>query len=154
MPSTPPTASAAVTVSASPQAVYDLVSDVTRTGEYSAECVSCEWLDGGTAAVGARFRGRNRRGRRGWSTVSRVTDAEPGKRFAFEVITMGTPVARWQFDLVATGDGCTVTESTWDRRPAWLRYASIPVTGVRDRTAENTRNISRTLDRLKSVVES
>lgn len=154
MPTNPPTASAELSVGASPQAVYELLSDVTRTGEYSVECVDCEWLDGTGPAVGARFRGRNQRGSRGWSTVSKVTDAEPGKRFAYEVSVMGTRVARWQFDLAPAGDGCTVTESTWDRRPGWLRYASIPATGVRDRTAENTRNIQLTLERIKAVVET
>jgi hypothetical protein len=152
-PSSEPTATAEITVGAQPQAVYDLVSDVTRIGDFAVECRSCEWIDAGGPADGARFKGSNRRGVRRWSTVSRVTDAEPGRRFGFETSSLGTPVARWQYDLVATADGCQVTESTWDRRPGWFRVASIVATGVRDRTAENSQNIRTTLERLKAVVE-
>jgi hypothetical protein len=50
------------------EVVYDLVTDVTRMGEWSPECVACEWVDGATGpAVGARFRGRNRHGLARWS---------------------------------------------------------------------------------------
>ena len=42
-------------------AVWEVVRDVTRTGEWSHECVSVEWLaDATEARPGARFRGRNR----------------------------------------------------------------------------------------------
>ena len=45
-------------VAAPVEAVWQVVSDVTRTGEWSHECLGVEWLDGATrAAVGARFRG-------------------------------------------------------------------------------------------------
>jgi hypothetical protein len=152
-PSSEPTATAEIIVGAPVDAVYDLVSDVTKTGEFAVECITCEWIDADGPAVGVRFRGSNRRGGRRWSTISKVTDAEPGSRFAFETTSLGAPVARWQYDLVATDDGCRVTESTWDQRPGWLKIASIPVTGVRDRTAENTQNIRTTLERLKAAVE-
>ena len=58
--------------------VWGMVSDVTRMGQWSPETVSGEWLDGaGGPAVGARFRGRNKR-RGPWTTTSRVTSATPG----------------------------------------------------------------------------
>ena len=47
-------------VEATPEAVYDLVSDITRTGEWSPVCTSCWWdeeADAGT--VGAWFTGHN-----------------------------------------------------------------------------------------------
>ena len=34
-----------IRVEASAEAVYDLVSDITRTGEWSPVCVSCWWDD-------------------------------------------------------------------------------------------------------------
>ena len=40
------TGSASIHVSAQPDAVYALISDVTRMGEWSPETRSCEWLDG------------------------------------------------------------------------------------------------------------
>ncbi|HTO00672.1 MAG TPA: SRPBCC family protein, partial [Microthrixaceae bacterium] len=41
-------------IAASPEAAYAAISDVTRMGEWSPECHSCEWHDGFDApAVGA-----------------------------------------------------------------------------------------------------
>ncbi len=38
--------SVTVHMSASPQAVWELVSDVTRIGEFSPETFEAEWIDG------------------------------------------------------------------------------------------------------------
>ena len=55
-------------VCASPSQLYDAVSDVRRMGEWSPECQRCEWIDEAVGpAVGARFKGRNRRGIIRWS---------------------------------------------------------------------------------------
>ena len=60
------------TVAAPPEAVWDLLADVTRIGEFSPECKQAEWLDGATgAAVGARFAGYNQKGPRECSFGSR-----------------------------------------------------------------------------------
>ncbi|HEX7166251.1 MAG TPA: SRPBCC family protein, partial [Acidimicrobiales bacterium] len=56
------------TIGAPPDAVHAIVSDVTRMGEWSPECVRCEWKD----AARTRFKGYNRRGIRRWSTSSVV----------------------------------------------------------------------------------
>ena len=40
-------------VAAPVDAVWRVVSDVTRTGEWSHECHSVHWLDGATSAVPA-----------------------------------------------------------------------------------------------------
>jgi hypothetical protein len=151
-----PSASGHTEVHASPHEVYALVSDPSRMSGLAAETARAGWLGGAReAAVGARFRGHNRIGWRRWSTTATVTDAEPGRRFAFEVSSVaGIPVARWQYDIEPTGDGCRVEESTWDRRPAWfLPFANV-VTGVRDRAERNRRNIEQTLSRLKAAAEA
>lgn len=49
-------------VSASPEKVWSLVTDLPRMGEWSPENLGGEWLDGATgAAVGAKFRGNNKK---------------------------------------------------------------------------------------------
>jgi hypothetical protein len=54
--------------SASAEAVWRIVADVARVGEWSHECIGARWVGGGDrAAVGARFRGRNRSGIIRWS---------------------------------------------------------------------------------------
>jgi hypothetical protein len=67
-----------VIVPAGRDAVWDVVRDPTRVGEWSHECVGAEWLGGATAAVpGVRFRGRNRSGLFRWGRVCEVVVAEP-----------------------------------------------------------------------------
>ncbi|SDC86522.1 SRPBCC family protein [Actinokineospora iranica] len=149
-----PDAHAQIDVAAPADRVYALVSDLPGLATLSEEFQRGSWLGGVTEAkVGARFRGANRRGVRWWSTVSTVTDAEP-TRFAFDVRSLGLPVSRWQYDIEPTATGCRVTESTWDRRPAWYRPITILATGVSDRSTQNQRNIERTLARLKQAAEA
>ncbi len=143
------------TVDAPPRAVYDLVTDVPRMGEWSPETASCRWLDGATGpAVGARFRGSNRRGPLVWATTCTVTAAEPGKRFAFAVAWGGVAISDWAYDFEATGTGCTVVESWSDRRPGAMRLASMPVMGVADRAKHNRRGMVVTLAALKRAAEA
>ena len=98
-----------VDIDANPEQVYDLLSSVTRMGEWSSECVGCRWLGGATAArQGVRFRGTSRNGWHRWSTTSRVTVADPGRSFAFEVTYLRMPVATWRYDLSPNGRGGTV----------------------------------------------
>jgi hypothetical protein len=53
-------------MAASTERVWDLVSDVTRVGEFSPETFEAEWLGGASGPeVGARFRGHVRRNGRG-----------------------------------------------------------------------------------------
>ncbi|TWP54238.1 SRPBCC family protein [Lentzea tibetensis] len=148
-----PSAQAHIEVSAPASQVYALVSDLSGMASLATEYTRGRWLGGADGPrVGARFRGSNRRGVLRWSTVSTVTDAWPD-RFGFEVSALGLRVSRWQYDIEPTGSGCRVTESTWDRRAAWLRPLTVLATGVRDRAHENQRNIESTLARLKEVAE-
>jgi len=107
MPESPATAS--VTVNATPEALYDLVTDIPKMGRLSPECTGGKWLGGATGpVVGAKFRGTNKRGRIRWSTVNRVVEAERGKVFAFETDGSG---ARWTYRFEADGEATVVSES-------------------------------------------
>ncbi len=66
-----------VTVEASAQTLYDLVSDVTRTGECGSVRTSCRWDDQAEAGrVGVWFTGHNELPQRTWETRSEVVAAE------------------------------------------------------------------------------
>ena len=66
-----------IVVAAPIDAVWSVVTDVTRVGEWSHECRRVEWLDGATtAAPGARFRGTNKAGPWTWSRVNEVLVAD------------------------------------------------------------------------------
>ena len=64
------------------------------------------------------------------------------------------PVAHWRYDITPTDGGCTVTESTWDRRAGWFKKIAGLATGVSDRDSANAQHIQATLERLKARAES
>ena len=142
-------------VGADPVSVYELISDVTRMGEWSPETTSCRWLQGAdSAAVGARFKGSNRQGWHRWSTTCTVTAADPGSRFAFDVGLFGIAVATWEYEIAAQDGGCRVTERWIDRRPKWLEKVSPLGTGVGDRSERNRATMTETLSRLRRAAEA
>jgi hypothetical protein len=100
------------------------------------------------------FTGHNENSGRSWNTTCTVTDAEPGRRFGFDVRYTVIPISRWQYDIEEADGGCRVTESTWDRRPGWFRKVAGMSTGVADRAAANAEHIRLTLQRLKQRAET
>lgn len=145
--------SASVTVAADPAAVYALITDLPTLAALAEEAHAMEWQKGSAAAPGAVFKGHNRNGSRSWSTTCTVTDAEPGKSFAFDVKSLVFPVAHWRYEITPAEDGCTVTESTWDRRAGWFKAIAGKATGVSDRDGANAGHIKVTLQRLKERAE-
>lgn len=151
---TDPCVQATVQIDAQPDVVYRLITDLPTLAELAEEAVAMEWRKGNAVAPGAVFTGHNKSGSHSWSTKCTVTDAEPGRRFAFDVRHTVFPIARWQYDIAAADGGCAVTESTWDRRPGWFRKVAGRATGVTDRAAANTEHIRLTLQRLKQRAEA
>jgi hypothetical protein len=100
-----------VIVAASPEAVYDLVADITRMGEWSPVCTAGEWVDDTRSS----FLGTNARGDFTWQTTCRVDVAERGKEFTF--VNRGQSgdedLVRWSYTFVATPGGTEVTEA-WE----------------------------------------
>ncbi len=146
--------SATVEIDAGPDVVYGLITDLPTLASLAEEAVAMEWRKGDAVRPGAVFAGHNENGARRWTTKCTVTDAEPGRLFAFDVRHTVIPIARWQYDIVPSGGGCRVTESTWDRRPGWFRKLAGRATGVTDRAAANTEHIQLTLQRLKQRAEA
>jgi uncharacterized protein YndB with AHSA1/START domain len=142
-------------ISASPEQLYEMVSDVTRMGEWSPETEGGAWLDGAPAATpGAKFRATNRVGKRSWKTVSVVVDADPGRRFSFVVTAGPLKAAEWSYAFEPGPNGCLVTESWNDLRPGWFKSITGFATGVRDRPEHNRRGMQQTLANLAHVAES
>ena len=140
-------------IAAPAEAVYAAISDVTRMGEWSEECVGCEWhvgVDG--AALGATFDGHNRNGDREWTTQGKVIEAEPGRAFAFECSMLDFHFATWGYRIEPTAAGCTVTEWSEDLRPDSVLEFSQQMSGVDDREARNRQTIAGTLDRLAAAL--
>lgn len=147
---------ATVTMNAPVDQVWDLVSDITRIGEFSPETFEAEWLGQATGpAVGARFRGhvkRNEIGPTYWTPCT-VLVCDPEREFTFGVGSAESPLSRWGYRLSVRpdGTGVDVTE-TFDFSPSpWLRVYWILLGPLRGRRVRN--DMRRTLERMKAVVE-
>jgi hypothetical protein len=151
----PATAEETVTIAADPAEVYALITDLPTLASLAEEADAMDWRKGDCVECGAVFKGHNSNRGKKWTTTCTVTDAEPGRVFAFDVKTFAVvPVAHWRYDIAPADGGCTVTERTWDRRPGWIRKPAALSTGVSDRTAANVEHIKLTLERLKAKAEA
>ncbi len=145
-----------IKISAPQEKVYDLVSDVTRMGEWSPECRHCEWLNGATGpAVGARFKGSNRNGIIRWSTKPRVVVADEGREFAFVTEVRGNDLTKWSYRFEPDGDSTKVTESfeMMADQPGIITFLEKNVMRVKDRKASLENDMRATLGRIKAAVE-
>jgi hypothetical protein len=144
-----------VVVARSPEDVYALVSDVTRTGEWSPTCAACWWDEGAGPRPGSWFTGRNVTPQRTWETRSQVVAADPGREFTWVV---GDGLVRWSY-LLEPRDGGTLLTETWDFLPAGLaffaeKYGEDAAAQVEERRRSAYDGIPRTLAALKAVAES
>jgi Polyketide cyclase / dehydrase and lipid transport len=106
-----------VTVDKDPAAMWGLVTDIGRIGEWSPECVGASWLDGATLARGARFEGRNRDSDGEWTATCVVTEAERPSLFEWVVLDSAgdpeCPSATWRYELVPGEPGQTVVRHSF-----------------------------------------
>lgn len=141
-----------IEISATPENVYKVVSDLTRMGEFSPECHSVKWLDGATGpSPGARFVGHNRGGPVSWSREGRVVTAQPGREFSFMTDWRGHDSTLWTYRLEPTAGGSTLTESYETYWAPWWMHA---VDAVTFRRRQLQKHMIRTLKRIKRNVES
>ena len=128
-----------------------MISDVSRMGEWSPECVRAEWIDGATGpAAGARFKGHNKIGIIRWSTRPTVKVADPAKEFTFETGKPGKEDTRWTYRLAPKDGGTELAESF-----EALRYSVFfkIVDPPRRRTRQLQQGIEKTLERIKQAAE-
>jgi carbon monoxide dehydrogenase subunit G len=145
-----------ITVDASPEAVYALLADVTRTGEFSPVCKSAQWLDDEHTT----FTGDNVLPEMQWTTTCRVDVAEPGKEFTFTNLGMdgSRELVRWSYTLAPAGDGTILTEH-WEVLPGygdfWASVApNSSVEDYLDTVVDRTHSgMAETLANIKKVAE-
>ena len=136
-----------VDVDADPDAVWDVVRDPTRVGEWSHECVDISWLGEATAATpGARFRGRNKQGIFRWGRTCEIVAAKP-----YELVWRTVPTAlypdstEWTIRVHGAGSATRIEQSfTVLRGPKVLAVLyGLLLPAHRDRTAALTEDLHR-----------
>ena len=144
-----------VMVEASAVFLYELLSDITRTGEWSPVCTLCWWdNDAEAGQVGAWFTGRNELPHRTWETRSEVVTAERGREFAWVV---GGSFVRWGFSFAAAETGTKLTES-WEFLPDGIamfeeKFGEDAHAQITDRTLQALDGIPKTLAAIKRIAE-
>ncbi|HAY69304.1 MAG: nitroreductase family protein [Acidimicrobiaceae bacterium] len=90
-----------IDIKARPEIVWEFVSDVNLSAEFSEEFQGGEWDDpDGDSGVGSTFTGHNKHPQVGeWSTTSHVTVWDPPREFAWSVADPEAPAAQWRFTV-------------------------------------------------------
>lgn len=113
-----------VVVDASVRQVWDVVSDVTRIGEWSHECHTAQWLGGADGpSPGVRFRGRNRAGWARWGRTCEILSVDPPSQIVWRTVpTLLFPDStQWRIELEPAGDGRTLIRQSFAvLRAPWL----------------------------------
>lgn len=110
---------ASIHVAADPFSVYDVASDITRMGEWSPESTGGDWAEGERGTLGSRFQGHNRVGDSSWTTECEVVAAQPGRRFAWAVLTSApdADTSVWSFEIEPQEGGALLTQRYVMRQP-------------------------------------
>jgi len=144
--------SASVDIAAPPEAVWTVVSDVTRMPEWSPELRRLFVLGSREPRVGMQLLGINRRGYAAWPTTSKVVRFEPGRAVAWKTRESG---ATWTYELEPVDGGTRLT----GRRdlPKFTIGTTLmaPLIGGADgHDRELADGIRATLERIKVTVEA
>jgi hypothetical protein len=164
--------SAEIHIQADPQTIYDTVSDLTRSGEWSPECTGGSWTSGVPRAVGSIFSGQNMRStdvvpwapviRGGWSTEAEVIEAVPGRVFRWVILNSarGRQDSVWSYVIKPDGDGAVLVHHyRLGRLTEGLAkiFANLDESGrqrfVGDWNAKLAEDVRATLERIKVVIE-
>lgn len=144
-----------IDIAAPSTAVYALITDIGRTGEWSPVCVSCSWEDGGGPRVGAWFTGRNEADGHTWTTRSQVVVADPDREFAWQV---GEGYVRWGYRLEQLDERHTRLVETWHFLPAGMamfrqKYSADADARIELRAGQARAGIPASLKAIKQLAE-
>ena len=141
--------SVSVEINAPVEKVWAMVTDLPRMGEWSPENQGGEWADGAAGpAVGATFKGKNRNGKKNWSTSVKVNAVDAPHRFSFGLMVFGKNWCDWVYEIEPIATGCRVTHSWIDHRGWVSTTLGKVVSGVADRATHNRKNMEVTLQNL------
>lgn len=94
----------AVAIAGTPEDVWQHITDINMPARYQDEFQEARWMTDGPA-LGAQFRGTNRRGDREWHTTSTIIEYEEWRRFTWAVGDPDHPLATWSFRIEPTEMG-------------------------------------------------
>ena len=142
-----------VVIDAPADALYDMVADVTRMGEWSPACTGANWDDGAGPTTGSWFTGHNiLDGGELYDSRCEITDAERPSTIAWMQGGRERGVTEWRYTFTPTDIGTEVTES-------WTVLRQFPPDRVDDDRARMLKVVfgdamDETLTKLKATAEN
>jgi hypothetical protein len=131
--------------------IWQVLTDVTRMGQWSPECTGCTWLDhGGAVGVGTRFRGTNRWGPIRWATICTIEVFDVDKCFAYSARHWSGAQTRWSYKFARHQAGTLIRQSFESVETPTIVLLLDKVTG---RPHRLKRQVRTTLTRLSAFVE-
>lgn len=148
-----PSGRASIFIAAPPEQVYRFITDVSKLGTLSPECIRTEWNEGQSLGVGATFHGWNKAGDHTWDVDCVVIAVEPNTEFAYRAAPelLGDNATIWRFVLEPQAGGTQVTESY---EAPILAVPDHPVAQIPGRAEALTAGMQLTLQKLKAAIES
>ena len=149
---TPAPITASVEISAGPDEVWAVVSDVGRMPEFSPELRRLFVIGSKEPRVGMKMVGINRRKYVAWPTTSTVVRLEPGQAVAWKTRESG---ATWTYELEPTGSGTRVTgRRDLPKFTVGTTLLAPVIGGAEGHDQELADGIRATLERIKATVEA
>ena len=140
-------------IAASPNEVWDLITNLPNMGRWSPENDGGKWVKGSTGPeLGAKFSGENSWEGKSWKAPVTITEFDAPRRFVFEMRFPFMGGSDWSFDLEPTSEGCKVTQTWVDRRRKALVVIGGKVSGVPDRASHTRMSMETTLEKLAGEV--
>lgn len=148
-----------VEIAAPPEAVWAMVTDMERYGEWSSENAGGYWRKGedgvpGTGQVGDMFVGINRRDGAEWKAPVEIVARDEGRTFGFVTGGMAYNIALWQYQLEPLDDGGTRLTEYYELRnlsPLMQEHGQPEIDKRRDNMITSIR---ATLENLKAAAEA
>ena len=150
MTQAPSTISTTIEIQASPDAVWQVVSDLGRMPEFSPELRKAFVI--GRPGVGTTIIGINRRKAVVWPTTSRVVRWEPAHAVAWKTRESG---ATWVYELEPTATGTSLTgRRVLPKFTVGTALLGPVIGGAQGHDAELAEGIRTTLERIRETVEA
>ena len=148
-----------IDIDASPEAVWDMVVDMERYGEWSSENTGGYWRKGadgvpGTGLVGDMFVGVNRRDDQEWKAPVEIVQRDEGQVFGFITGGMEYNIALWQYQVEPNESGGTTLTEYYELRtlsPLMKENGQPEIDLRRDNMIESIR---ATLEGMKAAAEA
>jgi hypothetical protein len=116
-----------IVIDRAPEALYDLIADVSQMGRWSPVCTGGTYDDDGEW-----FTGTNAMGDSTWETRCRVVAADRPSEFAFvnHGLEGRLEMVRWGFRLRPVDGGATEVTQTWQVLPDYAEGLGVDEAGA------------------------